>query len=210
MPMRSEGSGVALVISAPSGTGKSTLVTRLRERFPEIGFSISCTTRSPRPGEINGREYHFVTPERFRALTEEGCFAEWAEVHGNLYGTPLDEALRMLEQGRDLLFDIDVQGAAQLRKSLPRACFVFIFPPSREELRRRLEKRGAINADTLEMRLRNAAGELRQSQMFDYWIVNHDLETALEQLCAVYLAQRLRRERQKGLERIISDWEAAS
>lgn len=134
--------GIALVISAPSGTGKTTLIKRLRKEFPNFGYSISCTTRAPREGEVDGKDYHFLSRERFVELRDQGHFAEWAEVHGNFYGTPLPPVREMLAKGQDILFDIDVQGAAQLRKNMPDARFLFILPPSMEELERRLHGRG--------------------------------------------------------------------
>ena len=134
--------GIALVISAPSGTGKTTLIKRLRKEFPNFGYSISCTTRAPREGEVDGKDYHFLSRERFVELRDQGHFAEWAEVHGNFYGTPLPPVREMLAKGQDILFDIDVQGAAQLRKNMPDARFLFILPPSMEELERRLRGRG--------------------------------------------------------------------
>ena len=134
-----ERQGIALVLSAPSGTGKTTLVKMLREEFPRLSYSISCTTRAPREGEQDGRDYHFLSRERFLQLKDEGYFAEWAEVHGNFYGTPLAPVREMLREGKDVLFDIDVQGARQVKTSLPEAFFAFILPPSLEELRRRVD-----------------------------------------------------------------------
>ena len=135
-------SGVLLVICAPSGTGKTTLVQRLREEFPNFAYSISCTTRAPRGREVDGKDYHFLSVEEFLRRREAGYFAEWANVHGNYYGTPLAPVLETLKAGNDVLFDIDVQGAAQLRLTLPRGQYVFLFPPSMSELERRLRGRG--------------------------------------------------------------------
>ena len=140
--MGTQRAGVVLVLCAPSGTGKTTLVRRLREEFPQFAYSVSCTTRAPREGEVDGRDYHFLTHEEFVRRRDAGFFAEWAEVHGNFYGTPLAATLATIEAGQDLLFDIDVQGAAQLRTSLPQGTYVFILPPSRVELERRLRSRG--------------------------------------------------------------------
>ena len=121
--------GIALVISAPSGTGKTTLIKRLRKEFPNFGYSISCTTRAPREGEVDGKDYHFLSRERFVELRDQGHFAEWAEVHGNFYGTPLPPVREMLAKGQDILFDIDVQGAAQPRKNMPDASSSSCRPP---------------------------------------------------------------------------------
>lgn len=184
--------GIALVISAPSGAGKTTLITRLREEFPHFGYSISCTTREPRAGECDGKDYHFWTRARFEAQRDAGYFAEWAEVHGNLYGTPLEPLRRMLEQGQDVLFDIDVQGARQMKTSLREAVFIFILPPSMAELEKRLHGRGLDSEETIARRLRNACTELREAPWYDYLVVNDDVEAAYARLRAAYLAATLR------------------
>ena len=196
--MSSDRRGVALVISAPSGAGKSTLTKRLTAAFPALSFSVSCTTRPPREGEKDGRDYHFLDRDTFIARRDAGGFAEWAQVHGNFYGTPRDEVVDNLNQGRDTIFEIDVQGAAQLRQSLPGACLVFILPPSRAELRRRLEGRGTDAPEVIERRLANALGEMDQAHLFDYWIVNDDLDQAFDLLRSVYLAQTTRRDLRPG------------
>ncbi|AGW14921.1 guanylate kinase [Megalodesulfovibrio gigas] len=178
--------GLALVISAPSGAGKTTLVKRLTAEFPRFSYSISCTTRAPREGEIHGRDYFFLTREDFLARVEEGYFAEWAEVHGNLYGTPLAGVCKQLQAGRDLLFDIDVQGALQLRPWL-KAFHLFILPPDLATLRQRLEQRGKDAPEVIERRMQNAMEEIRLAPRFDCQLVNDDLETAWQQLRALYL-----------------------
>ncbi len=180
--------GVALVLCAPSGTGKTTLSHRLVAEFPRISFSVSCTTRPPRPGEIDGRDYHFLSPDAFHALRENGHFAEWAEVHGNCYGTPLKATCDTLAQGRDTLFDIDVQGAAQLKSTLPQAFFVFLLPPSKQALEKRLRGRGSETEETIAKRMANARKELAQANWFDIWIINDDLESAYADLVAAYRA----------------------
>lgn len=184
--------GLMLVICAPSGTGKSTLTKRLRKEFPRISFSISYTTRKPRDGERQGIDYHFVNRDEFNALIEEGFFAEWAEVHGNFYGTPKDAVLELLNEGQDVLFDIDVQGAAQLRESMQQGCYVFLFPPSLAALRQRLEARNTDDESIIERRLNNAPGEVEEANKFDYWIVNDDLDSAYRLLKSVYLAEGTR------------------
>ncbi|MDO5484184.1 MAG: guanylate kinase [Desulfovibrionaceae bacterium] len=183
--------GIALVLSAPSGAGKTTLIKRLLEEFPHFGYSVSCTTRAPRPGEVDGKDYIFLQREEFERLRAEKHFAEWAEVHGNLYGTPLAPTRAMLQQGKDVLFDIDVQGAAQLKLSLEEARFVFILPPSLEELERRLRSRGQDDEATIERRLGNARQEMQEARWYDALVVNDDLDTAYDALRAVYLAGTL-------------------
>lgn len=183
--------GVPLIICAPSGTGKTTLVQRLRQEFPNFAYSVSCTTRAPRGQEVDGKDYHFLSVEEFRRRRDAGAFAEWANVHGNYYGTPLGPVLDTLKAGRDLLFDIDVQGAAQLHLSLPRGVYVFLLPPSMSELERRLRGRGTDEEASIARRLANADAEIRQAHWFDAWIVNDDLDAAYDHLRAVYLAATL-------------------
>ena len=184
--------GLMLVICAPSGTGKSTLTARLRQEFPRLAFSISCTTRAPRTGEADGVDYHFLDRKEFIRRRDAGFFAEWAEVHGNFYGTPKQALKDMLAEGRDVLFDIDVQGAAQLRESMGEGCHVFLFPPSVEALRKRLLGRGTDEDGTIRRRLDNAPGEIARAVEFDHWVVNDDLEAAYDALRAVYLAEGMR------------------
>lgn len=183
--------GVPLIICAPSGTGKTTLVQRLRQEFPNFAYSVSCTTRAPRGQEVDGKDYHFLSVEEFLRRRDAGAFAEWANVHGNYYGTPLGPVLDTLKAGRDLLFDIDVQGAAQLHLSLPRGVYVFLLPPSMSELEHRLRGRGTDEEASIARRLANADAEIRQAHWFDAWIVNDDLDAAYDHLRAVYLAATL-------------------
>ncbi|MCR5257944.1 MAG: guanylate kinase [Desulfovibrio sp.] len=183
--------GTALVLSAPSGAGKTTLVKKLIQEFPNFGFSISFTTRAPREGEVDGRDYRFTTKEDFLQRRDRGEFAEWAMVHGNCYGTPLAPLREMLQQGRDVLFDIDVQGAAQLRLSLPHARLVFILPPSMQELERRLRSRGTDAEDVIQVRLANARAEMREARWFDDIVLNDRLDRAYADLRAAYLAATL-------------------
>lgn len=189
--MTPERAGTLLIVCAPSGAGKTTLISQLRQEFPRIGFSVSCTTRPPRPGEVDGKDYHFISEEAFLARRAQGAFAEWARVHGHLYGTPLEPIREALDGGQDLLFDIDVQGAAQLRLRLPRGRFVFILPPSLAEQEARLRGRGTDDESTILRRLAAARYELEQAHWFDAWIVNDDRETAYAALRAVYLAATL-------------------
>ena len=169
--------GTILLISGPSGSGKSTICRRLLED-PRVAFSVSVTTREPRRGEVDGKDYHFVSKERFRELIEEGAFLEHAEVHGNLYGTlrtPVDEALA---RGDVYLLEIDVQGAMQLKRLGVEGCYVFIDVPDMEELRRRLEARGTDTPEVVERRMAKAHGERSQREEYDHVIVNDDLEAA--------------------------------
>ncbi len=184
--------GVALIISGPSGVGKGTLLKMLMKEFPEINFSISYTTRKPRPGEIDGVDYVFVTKGRFFELVKEGMFAEWAEVHGNYYGTPKQEIENKLNKGIDVVFDIDVQGAVQLKQNLEDGVFVFILPPSLEELEKRLKKRRTDNEETIKIRLDNSKKEIKKYVEFDYVIVNDYLDDAYDKLRCIYLATKVR------------------
>lgn len=184
--------GVVLVVCAASGTGKTTLVKRLLNEFPSFAYSVSCTTRAPREGEIDGKDYHFLSQEEFCERRNQGYFAEWAEVYGNLYGTPLPPILDMLSHGKDVLFEIDVQGAAQLRLTLNEPCCVFILPPSMHELEKRLRNRASDDEDTIQRRLNNAAAEIREAHWFNTWIVNDDLDKAYDQLRAAYIAATLK------------------
>ena len=200
--------GIALVLCAPSGAGKTTLSKRLLEEFPSFTFSVSCTTRFPRPGETDGKDYHFLTPEKFRKLRDAGYFAEWAEVHGNCYGTPLAATLATLASGRDLLFDIDVQGAAQLKKTLPQAYFIFILPPSRAILEERLRGRGSETEESLAKRMANAKAEIAEAPWFDAVIVNDCLDEAYADLRAAYRAAFLCPSRRPDLVTdLIKEWE---
>lgn len=183
--------GIALVLSAPSGAGKTTLVRRLAAEFPGIGYSVSCTTRAPREDEVDGRDYSFLSRADFERRRAAGQFAEWAEVHGNLYGTPLAPVRDMLAQGRDVLFDIDVQGAAQLKLNLEGATFIFILPPSMEVLEQRLRLRGQDDEADIERRLANARRELREAAWYDALVVNDDLDAAYDRLRAAYVAATL-------------------
>ncbi|WP_421902867.1 guanylate kinase [Maridesulfovibrio sp.] len=203
-----EKKGQVLVLCAPSGTGKSTLVKKLREEFPQIGFSISCTTRDPREGEEDGKDYFFLSVDEFNEKLEAGEFAEWAEVHGNFYGTPKKPVEKMLFKGMDILFDIDFQGCMQLMESMPDGMFVFLMPPSYGELRKRLEGRNTDTEPVINRRMMNAMKEMASAPKFEYWIVNDDLDKAYAELKAIYLAGKNRPCSNPGLlESILSTWE---
>lgn len=200
--------GIALVLCAPSGAGKTTLARRLVAEFPRAAFSVSCTTRAPRPGETHGKDYTFMEQEEFLALREQGYFAEWALVHGNFYGTPLQATHDMLASGRDLVFDIDVQGAAQLKKTLPQACFVFILPPAKAVLENRLRARGSETETSIAKRMANARAELSEAAWFDAWIVNDVVDEAYAELVAVYRAAGLSPTRRPDLVRtLLKEWQ---
>ncbi len=189
--MSTKRSGMVLVVCAPSGAGKTTLIKRLRQEFPSFGYSISYTTRAPRAGEEDGKDYHFVSVKDFKEKRENSFFAEWAQVHGNYYGSPLQATLDVLEKGQDLIFDVDVQGASQLRLTLPTAVYVFIMPPSLEVLQQRLEGRGTDSVEQITQRITNAVCEIEEAHWFDYWVINNDLEKAYDQFRAVYIASTL-------------------
>lgn len=198
-----------LILSSPSGAGKTTLCNRLRGEFPDLRFSVSHTTRKPRPTEVDGREYHFVEPATFDQMIRAGAFAEWARVHDHLYGTSLKEIEIARTTARGVLFDIDYQGARQIKASLPEAVSVFILPPSLAELERRLRARGTEDEETTQRRLRNAKGEIEHYGFFDYVIVNDDINRAYEQLRSVVYAERCRRPRLALLcERMLGEGKA--
>ena len=183
--------GNLYVVAAPSGAGKTTLVRLLLEAEPAVHLSISFTTRQPRPGEQNGREYHFVDVAAFKAMVARQEFLEWAEVHGNFYGTSKKWIADQLVADADVLLEIDGQGAQQVRELFPEAIGVFILPPSMEELERRLTGRGTDAADVIARRLAAAQAEMRHVGEFDYVIINNQLEEALLDLRAVVRASRL-------------------
>lgn len=182
--------GTLYVISAPSGTGKSTLIRALMERVGGLAFSVSHTTRKPRPGEANGRDYHFVSEETFRQMVERDEFLEWAEVHKNLYGTSQKEVQDRLDRGIDVILDIDVQGFDQVKRHMPHAASIFILPPSVEEIGRRLRARNKDTAEVIETRLVNAVEEMKRAQEYDCRIINDEFPAALKELETVVLAHR--------------------
>lgn len=189
-----------MILSSPSGAGKTTLCSKLRKEFPALAFSVSHTTRKPRVGEQDSREYHFVEEADFRKLVEEDAFAEWAEVHGNLYGTSLAEIERARRAGSlGILFDIDFQGARQIRARVPEVISVFILPPSLEELERRLRSRASEDEPTVQRRLAKAKTEISSYSMFDYLVVNDDLEKAFERMKSILVAESARRLRKAAL-----------
>ena len=189
-------SGCLFVIAAPSGGGKTSLVNALLEREPGIRLSVSYTTRAPRPGEENGVHYHFVDVPRFMALKDAGEFLEHAHVHGNWYATSAKWLTDQVHQGRDVLLEIDWQGAAQVRRLIPGAVLIFILPPSIESLRERLVKRGQDSEAVIARRLDAAREEMRHASEFDYVIMNQDFARAVDDLSAIVRASRLAASRQ--------------
>lgn len=173
------------VVSGPSGAGKGTLVSLVREQRPDLGLTVSATTRQPRPGEVDGVSYHFLTNEEFSARVERGEFLEWAYVHGNCYGTLKSEVDRNLADGHSVILEIDVQGALNVRKSYPDAVLVFIEPPSMEVLEERLRGRGTEDEQTVRLRMADAAGEMEKACEYDERVVNDDLHQAAAQLMRV-------------------------
>jgi guanylate kinase len=185
---------VLLILCSPSGAGKTTLTRHLLENLRDFTFSVSHTTRKPRAGEVDGREYHFVDRVRFQELIVGGEFAEWAEVHGNLYGTSVREIERARTEGkRGIVFDVDYQGARQIKAKLHEAVGVFVLPPSMSELRRRLEGRGTEDEGTIQKRFEKAWIEIEHYGFFDYLVVNDDLPRAQAAVLGIALAERHRR-----------------
>ena len=186
-------SGTLYIVAAPSGAGKTSLVKRLLETTPGVAISISHTTRPPRPGERDGEHYYFVPMDTFEALIAGGTFLEHAQVFGNRYGTSRAAALAQLETGQDVILEIDWQGARQVKALLPDSPTIFILPPSRDALRRRLAKRGQDSAEVIERRMAAALDELSHYTEFDYLVINDDFAIALGDLRAILIAQRQRR-----------------
>ena len=189
-----------IILSAPSGGGKTAIGQRIRALRPDVGYSVSCTTRRPRAGEVDGRDYYFLTSIEFEGARERGEFAESAEVHGKLYGTLRREVERVLASGRHVLMDIDVQGAAQFRKVFPRSVLVFVLPPSTDVLIARLRARKTENAAQLRLRLESAVQEVGAAPEYEYVLVNDELDRAVHSLSAIIDAESVRRDRMEGLE----------
>jgi guanylate kinase len=201
--------GLMLVLSSPSGAGKTTLSRVLLERDSTIELSISVTTRKPRPGEINGKDYHFIDGDRFDAMVARGELLEWAEVFGNRYGTPRAPVAQALTAGRDVLFDIDWQGTQQLRENgRDDLVSVFVLPPSIRDLEARLRSRAQDSEDVIRTRMSKAANEMSHWAEYDYVVINRDVWRAYEDVCAILAAERLKRERQTGLTAFVRGLQA--
>ena len=190
-----------VILSSPSGGGKTTIAKALLARRQDVGYSVSCTTRAPRAGEANGKDYYFLTEQEFIARRAKGDFAESAQVHGLWYGTLRSEVEKVLGSGKHVILDIDVQGAAQFRRAFPQAVLVFVLPPSGESLLERLRERGTENAAQLTRRLQSAIAELQAVPEYQYVVINDELERAVQRVAGIIDAETMRRERLTGLER---------
>lgn len=184
--------GVLLVVSGPSGAGKGTICSMLREQMPDLGYSVSVTTRQPRTGEVDGVNYFFKTVDEVKEMISRDELLEYAEVYGNYYGTPRDYVMKQLEAGKDVLLEIDIQGALQVKKRFPEGVFVFIVPPSLDELSARIYKRGTDSEDVIKRRLASAASELTYAAEYDYIIVNDVAEKAADKVLTIMEAERYR------------------
>ena len=201
--------GLMLVLSSPSGAGKTTLSRMLLDRYSTIELSISVTTRKPRPGEVEGRDYRFIDERSFDAMVARGDLLEWAEVFGSRYGTPRAPVERALAMGRDVLFDIDWQGTQQLReKGRDDLVSVFVLPPTIPDLEARLRTRAQDSDDVIHARMSKAADEMSHWAEYDYVVINRDVLRAFEDVCAILAAERLKRERQTGLSAFVRSLQA--
>jgi guanylate kinase len=208
-PETTAGRGILFVVSSPSGGGKGTLIQRVLNKVPNLSYSVSFTTRAPRNGEENGREYFFVTPEQFEKMIADDEFLEWAQVHSKLYGTAKQQVVREVSAGRDIILEVDVQGAASVRALLPDSVSIFILPPSFQILRQRLQARGTDSPEELDLRLRNAPTELKDYAAFEYLILNDDVDRAAEQMTAIVHAERARLSRQEArVKRVVEAFTA--
>ena len=198
--------GTIFALSSPSGAGKSTIARRLLENDSRLKLSVSVTTRERRSAEIDGKDYHFIDRERFEKLKVQDALLEWAEVHGNFYGTPREPVEAQLSQGRDMLVDIDWQGADQMAATCGADLVrIFILPPSAEELHARLKRRAQDSVQVINRRLRNAVSEIGHWSDYDYVIVNHDLQESVAAATSIVFSERFRRQRQHGLDEFVRD-----
>ena len=187
--------GLLIVVSGASGTGKGTICKKILADMPEVAYSISATTRAPRPGETDGKEYYFISRDEFKAWIAEGKFLEFADVYGNFYGTPLNKIEERLNRGEDILLEIDVQGALNVKRKCPDGIYIFLLPPSLEELKRRIEGRGTETAESLQRRLDNAIAEIKIGREYNYVVVNDTVDNAVAQIKAILVAERCKVER---------------
>jgi len=208
MAFTGEPEGLLLVVSAPSGAGKTSICREIMKQFPQMVYSVSYTTRPPRPGEVDGKDYRFISEGEFRRRISEGDFIEWNEVYGQLYGTSADDLKKLLGAGTDIFLDLDTKGAANIKKVFPEAVYIFISPPSLEELARRLSKRGSENRKDLKTRLGRSLAELKDAFWYDYVIFNEKLPAAVLYFRSVYLAEKCRRGRMENkLQKLIKELE---
>lgn len=198
--------GLLILISGPSGTGKGTVCDLLRQKHPEISYSISATTRQPRPGEQDGVNYYFYTKEKFREMIDQGQLLEWAEVYGNFYGTPKQKVLDRLEAGEDILLEIDTQGALNVMKVMPEGLFIFLLPPSLEELAARLKGRGTETEESLHRRLGAAVDEIKLATKYRYVVVNDKVEDAQETIANIIEAEHHRSDLNESLLTKLQVW----
>lgn len=194
-----------LVLSAPSGTGKTTIARALLDRRSDVGYSVSCTTRKPRPGEVDGVDYHFITDEQFAEHVARGEFAEWAEVHGRKYGTLVSEVKAVMDRGKHVMLDIDVQGARQVVQRFLDAVTIFVVPPSAEALVARLAGRNTESTESLALRLRNAVLELGEAERYQHIVVNDSLEEAIAKVSSIIDEETFKRERLPALGRNVDE-----
>jgi guanylate kinase len=196
--------GLFIVVSAPSGAGKSSICQRFMQACPEVKFSVSYTSRPPRPNEVNGKDYYFISREEFQARIDEGEFVEWVENYGHFYGSSRKTMEEFLHDGQDLLLDIEPRGARKIKQNFKGGVYVFVLPPSRAELLKRLEGRGCETGEVIQNRLDQAESELKEISWYDYVIFNKDLETAVNQLISIYVAQKCKRSRlQSEIKQVI-------
>lgn len=198
--------GLLILISGPSGTGKGTVCDLLRQKHPEISYSISATTRQPRPGEQDGVNYYFYTKEKFREMIDQGQLLEWAEVYGNFYGTPKQKVLDRLDAGEDILLEIDTQGALNVMKAMPEGLFIFLLPPSLEELAARLKGRGTETEESLHRRLGAAVDEIKLATKYRYVVVNDKVEDAEETIANIIEAEHHRSDLNESLLAKLQVW----
>ena len=198
--------GLLILISGPSGTGKGTVCDLLRQKHPEISCSISATTRQPRPGEQDGVNYYFYTKEKFREMIDQGQLLEWAEVYGNFYGTPKQKVLDRLDAGEDILLEIDTQGALNVMKVMPEGLFIFLLPPSLEELAARLKGRGTETEESLHRRLGAAVDEIKLATKYRYVVVNDKVEDAQETIANIIEAEHHRSDLNESLLAKLQVW----
>jgi len=193
--MVSKKEGILFIVSGPSGVGKGTVINEVLKLVPDVNLSISYTTRAPRKNETNGKEYFFVSEEEFRCMIERGEFLEWANVHGNLYGTPKRYIEEKLKNCEDVILEIDTQGARQVKKAFPNGVFIFILPPSIDELLKRLYKRGTESKEVIELRLSNAKEELKEWKWYNYTVINESISRTGEIIASIIKAERCKSSR---------------
>ena len=205
--MEGRGKGLIFIISAPSGTGKTTLVRRVMEELPDLRFSVSYTTRFPRANEREGEDYYFVSSSLFEKMIGRGEFLEWAEVLGNRYGTALAGVNHLASKGMDLILDIDTQGAKKVKEKVEQTVLIYILPPSLEALRERLVKRGLDSPEMIQLRLTSARKDMEEAHWYHYLIVNETIDDATEKLKAIIIAERCRKVKDSVLEEKMREWE---